>query len=144
MEKGIGPLEDLPYGTVTYHIYNDNIQEQTFLYEESILNPSFSPTKEDYLFYANCNVTLTISGDVSTGALDGWVTGKVMLYVNDSLKQNYVYKYYDSNYSSPTDINTTIDLPAGSRCSIRCFDEADDPNMRFHYSLNITFTAVPK
>ncbi len=94
--------------------------------------------------YANCDVNLTISGDVSGGALDGWVTGKVMLYVNDSLNRNIIYKYYESNYSSYETINTTISLPAGSRCSIRVFDEADDPNMRFSYSVNITFTAVPK
>ena len=95
--------------------------------------------------YANCDTTLTITGKVSGGALDGHVSGGIMLYINDALNKEFLFKYYESNYSSEVDVNTTIDLPAGSRCSIRVLNEEDDePNMRFGYSIDLTFTAVSK
>ena len=95
--------------------------------------------------YANCDTTITITGKVGGGALDGHVPGGIMLYINDALNKEFLFRYYENNDSSEVDVNTTIDLPAGSRCSIRVLNEEEDvPSMRFGYSIDLTFTAVSK
>ena len=97
--------------------------------------------------YANCDTTLTVTGKVIGQALDGHAAGGIVLHVNDAPNTQFMFKYFESNYSEQIDVNTTIELPAGSRCSIRVFGEKDsdtEPNMRFGYSIDLTFTAVSK
>ena len=44
------PKQNTNEGTVTYYIDTNNIQKQSFIYGVSVLNPSFTPTKDDYTF----------------------------------------------------------------------------------------------
>jgi len=103
MENGIVPSEDVQYGTVTYHIDNDNVQTQKFLYEESILNPSFSSTKEDYLF-VGWREDNTASSEVLTEKTIA--TENVDLYA--VFKQTITLSY-DANGGSTTPENQTAD-----------------------------------
>ena len=137
-KKGLGRGLDALFGVYKEESYN-NITSQT------ISGDGLSWYGSGAELYANCDTTITITGKVGGGALDGHVPGGIMLYINDALNKEFLFRYYENNDSSEVDVNTTIDLPAGSRCSIRVLNEEEDvPSMRFGYSIDLTFTAVSK